>query len=133
MADTPTVGREGFLDAAQKYASPTTLHEIPELKVTLKLRRLSKRDQMDIRRESVDKRGNLKDFDRFEVLLFLAGVVEPKLEESDMEVMFSLDAGIFDRVVRHIADISGIDVGQETIESRFPDLAEEDPGGPEAN
>lgn len=124
MGKKTTVERSEFLSALQQYEGKTETHDIPELGVTFKLRALSKRDQMEIRKAAAGPDGQLADPEAMEAHLFLAGVVEPKLEDEDLELLFSVDAGIFDRIVAHITQLSGLVMDQEELERRFPGLTE---------
>lgn len=61
------------------------------------------------------------DATRLEIGLFLAGVVEPKLDADDLEqLQRHMSAGTYDAIVTRIAEISAYDIDQESVERRFP-------------
>lgn len=81
--------------------------DVPEWKCKVQVKSLSKKDQIQVRRQSTNKRGDL-DEAKFEGLLFIAGVVTPKFETEHLPRLMEKSSGPFTRVINRILVISGM-------------------------
>jgi len=82
------------------------IFEVPEWGTSIKLKGLSKQDQLDIRRKSMVN-GEL-DSDKSEMLTFLTGVVEPEFKLEHYTLLTQKAAGVIDRVLKRIMLLSGV-------------------------
>jgi len=85
---------------------PEELLYVPEWGGTLLLRAFSKGVEQRLRTES-GGRENF-DMDRFEMLLFIEGVVEPKFDISQMDALKAKGTVPFDRVVNAVMKLTGL-------------------------
>lgn len=73
---------------------------------SVKIKGLTKRQQLDIRTASVIE-GEVNE-DRSQMLLWLEGVEEPKFTEDQMGPLFEKQAGAIDTVIKRILILSGM-------------------------
>lgn len=95
--------------------------DVPEWNCKVQVKSLSKGDQIQVRRQSTDKRGNL-DEAKFEGLLFVAGVVQPDFQPEHLPRLMEKSAGAFTKVINRILVVSGMtDDVSEDDEEMFQD------------
>lgn len=81
--------------------------DVPEWKCKVQIKSLSKKDQIQVRRQSTNKRGDI-DEAKFEGLLFVAGVVQPKFQAEHLPRLMEKSSGPFTKVINRILVISGM-------------------------
>ena len=88
--------------------------EIPEWKVKVKIKGLSKKMQVELAR--ISSAENTDAFD-YQKALLQASVVEPKLDEKAIESLYEKDATVLDNLFVQIANLNGIggDVQEEIL------------------
>jgi hypothetical protein len=82
------------------------LYAVPEWACALRLRGLTKRQQMDCRKRSI-RNGQL-DTGMMEMLMFLAGVVEPSFSEAHYGQLMGKSFAVMDRILKRITILSGM-------------------------
>lgn len=85
---------------------PTVEVEIPELDGVIKVRGLRKAEQVSIRNAAIKPNGEL-DASVVEKQMLLLGIVEPAFAPEDVEKLQQLSAGVYDRILLEIAELSG--------------------------
>lgn len=81
--------------------------DVPEWGGKVKVKALSKQQQIAIRKESVSK-GMRLDETKMEGLLLVEGIVEPKFERHHISTLFEGPSGPVDRVLTEIMKLSGM-------------------------
>lgn len=103
-------------------AAPDTTEEIvdvPEWKGAVKVRGLTKQQQVDIRNRAMVN--GAVDEMRAQMFLWLEGVVEPVFEEHQFAALWQKNAGAVDRVLKRVLVLSGMAEGAlKAAEARFP-------------
>lgn len=96
---------------------------VPEWGGAVKIRTLTKATQQELRKQSVVG-GEYRD-DRFEILLFIHGVVEPKFGEAHFGALQGKSAKAMDRVLKVIMEASGLteEVAQAAEKSFRPGVS----------
>jgi len=84
------------------------LFPVPEWQCSIKVRGMTKREQIDIRNKSI--RGSEVDASVSEMLTFITCVVEPKFQESHYGQLIEKSAGVIDRVLKKAMSLSGANV-----------------------
>ncbi len=92
--------------------------DIPEWKMRVKVKSLTKGDQVKLRKESTDRHGNL-DTTQMEQLVFVYGVVEPKLGRQDVDRLYEKQSAAVDRILKAIFDLSGMGADNSEAEADF--------------
>lgn len=93
---------------------------VPEWGGHVVIRGFSKAREFAIREEAMGPEG--LDEQRFEMLLFINGVVEPQFTVDQLEVLKEKSGAVIDRVLARIMDISGLSKeAQERAKARFPE------------
>lgn len=80
--------------------------EVPEWGCSVKIKALTKADQIRVRKMSVQ--GNQVDAEKMEGFMFLYGVVEPKFEPEHLDRLFDKSSGAVDKILAEILSISGM-------------------------
>lgn len=99
-----------FLSVDAILAAPDVTEEtvdVPEWGGKVKVRSLTKAEQIRVRKASVKSNGDVDEAE-MEMRLFLSGVVEPKFSEHHAADLFEKSAGPVDRVLNAILQISGM-------------------------
>src|SRR5688572_5667858 len=92
--------------------------DVPEWGCKIRVRGLTKRQQPEIREEAT--RGRNVDADIVTLLMFIEGVVEPKFERKHFGQLQEKAAGVIDRVVAKVVELSGITPeDQRAMSERF--------------
>tara|TARA_R100000329_G_scaffold136533_1_gene117294 strand:+ start:742 stop:1083 length:342 start_codon:yes stop_codon:yes gene_type:complete len=88
--------------------------EIPEWKVKVKIKGLSKKMQVELARISSADSTDAFDYQK---ALLQASVVEPKLDDKAIESLYEKDATVLDNLFVQIANLNGIggDVQEEIL------------------
>jgi len=97
--------------------------DVPEWKCKVQVKSLSKATQIQVRRQSTSKRGEI-DEAKFEGLLFIAGVVQPHFQAEHLPRLMGKSSGPFTKVVNRILVVSGMaddDQDEGTDEDTFQD------------
>lgn len=105
----PILSRDQFLAGSGK----TETYVIPELGGAVKLRSLSRQDQLDIAKQSLVD-GQL-DSALNECLQIVRSFVEPELTMEDAGAIRQHNAGLIDRLIQKISALSGY--GRASIEA----------------
>ena len=105
MAKTITAG-----ELLSLTTLPTIDVEIPELGGTVKLRGLRKSEQVSMRSEATLPNGEIDPLVIEKKMLGL-GLVEPELTAEEIGQLQNLSAGVYDRLLLKIAELSGTDTG----------------------
>lgn len=99
---------------------PSETVPVPEWGGAVTIRGFSKAREFAIRQEAMGADG--LDEERFEMLLFINGVVEPQFSVDQLEVLKEKSGSVIDRVLTRIMDISGLSKeAQERAKARFPE------------
>jgi hypothetical protein len=105
--------------------------DVPEWGCSLLVRGLTKRQQLEVRKNSQLANGET-DQSQVELHLFMAGVVEPQFEPKHFGRLMDKSAGAIDRVNKEITDLSGMsETAVEDAKLGFPD--ESGPQEPDAS
>jgi len=94
--------------------------DVPEWGGKIKIRAITNGQRHKIRTKAT--RGGTIDEERMQLLLFIAGVVEPKFSEEHAGALRNKSSGVFDRVLTEIANVShfnvnGVTTGQTSAEA----------------
>jgi len=112
MEDTvPPVDEVSIGTLEQILAAPDLTEkvvEVPEWGCAVRLKAITKRQQMDIRQAAT--RGNTLDEGIMEMLMFIAGVAEPKFGREHYGELIQKASGVIDRLLKEILVLSGLDV-----------------------
>lgn len=93
---------------------------VPEWGGAVLIRSFSKRRQQELRKLSVGADGEM-DSEKLELLLFTEGVVDPEFTSEHWEALREKSAGVMDRVIKEIMQVSGMTVeAEKAAEKRFP-------------
>ena len=115
--ELPVGTLEGILsapDSKEEYV------KIPEWGVRVKVKGLTKKEQILARKKSTSK-GNL-DESKLEGLIFVAGMVEPRITPDKVDQLFEKSSGAVDRILAAIFRLSGMDGAVDSeAESDFRD------------
>lgn len=108
-------------DLASILALDDTVEEwvdVPEWKCKVKIKSMTKAEQIKVRRMSTGKRGNFDDA-KFEGLLFVSGVVEPAFTPEHLPALMQKNGGAVTRVINRILVINGMadDVAEDDEET----------------
>jgi len=108
--------KEELLARLAEKSLPTKTIDVPELGGAVVIRPLSKKAQMDIRRQTVGQDGEAFNNDLYEQLLLVECVIEPKLTLAEALHLFSagLTARAVENILQEINDLSGITARGET-------------------
>lgn len=98
--------------------SKETWVNIPEWKMKVKVKSLTKGEQVRLRKESTDHRGNL-DTSLMEQLIFVYGLVEPKVEREHLDRLFEKQSSAVDRILSAIFDASNMGPDNKVAEEDF--------------
>ena len=94
--------------------------DVPEWQCSLLLRGLTKRQQLEVRKNSQLANGET-DQNQVELNLFMAGVVEPQFRPEHFGRLIDKSAGAIDRVNKEITALSGMtDDAVEEARVSFP-------------
>lgn len=94
--------------------------DVPEWGGTVLIRAFSKRRQQELRKQSVGPGGET-DGEKLEMLLLTEGVIEPEFLPEHVDGLREKSAGVIDRIVRSILELSGMTAeAEKTAEKRFP-------------
>jgi hypothetical protein len=87
----------------------------------VRLRALTKGEQLDIRREATV--GGEIDAELVELLAIVAALEEPKLSKEDVGILRARNAAAINRIARHVAVLAGLAGDEEVAEAkrRFPE------------
>ena len=108
--------------------------DVPEWGVSLLVRGLTKRQQLDVRKKSQLANGET-DQNQVELHLFMAGVVEPQFQPQHFAALMEKSSGAIDRVNQEITNLSGMGSTSEAVEEavlgfqEVPERAESDEAG----
>lgn len=104
--ETRILTADEIMDADDR---PTKIVPVPEWGegVGVKIQALSKQQQIDCKKAS--RVGNMIDEDLFDLHLFGAAVVEPKLTQAQVEGLRAKNSHAIDRVIGEIVSLSGMD------------------------
>ena len=105
VVDAPQIGTIEQILAAPDIG--TKLLYVPEWSCNIKIRGISKREQVDIRKQA--QRGNVVDAALLEGLMFIAGVEEPQFSKEHYGQLMLKASGVVDRVLKEILSLSGLD------------------------
>lgn len=98
--------------------------DVPEWGCSLLVRGLTKRQQLEVRKNSTLANGET-DQSQVELHLFMAGVVEPQFRPEHLARLFDKSAGAIDRVNKEITDLSGMtESAVEDVKLGFQDESE---------
>lgn len=89
---------------------PTIEVDMPELGGVVKVRGLRKSEQVSIRSEATLPNGEMDPLVIEKKMLGL-GLVEPELSAEEIVQLQQLSAGVYDRLLLKIAELSGTDTG----------------------
>lgn len=95
--------------------------EVPEWNCKVKVKSLSKAEQIYARRGAADGKGGI-DESRLEGLLLVSGIVEPKFTKDHIAQLFEKNATALDRILGEIMGVSGMT--QETVVQADADFQE---------
>ena len=99
---------------------PTETVPTPEWGGAVLIRGFTKAREFAIRQEAMTADG--MDEERFEMLLFINGVIDPQFTVDQLEVLKEKSGAVIDRVLTRIMDISGLSKeAQERAKARFPE------------
>lgn len=94
--------------------------DVPEWTCRLKVKSLTKAQQIYARRGASDGKGGI-DESKLEGLLLVAGIVEPKFEKDHIAALFQKNATPLDRILGAIMGVSSMDqAAEEEAEADFP-------------
>lgn len=79
---------------------------VPEWQSWVKVRGITKRQQIDIRNSSMVE--GEPDAEKAQMGLWLAAVVQPQFNESQIAALFEKNAGAVDRVLSRVLELSGM-------------------------
>lgn len=82
--------------------------DVPEWKCKVKVKSLTKAQQIYARRGAADGKGGI-DESRLEGLLLVAGIVEPVFTKDHITQLFEKNAAPLDRILGEIMGVSGMD------------------------
>ena len=103
--------------------------DVPEWGVSLLIRGLTKRQQLEVRKNSQLPNGE-SDPSQVELNLFMAGVVEPEFKPEHFGRLLDKSTGVIDRVNQAITDLSGLGASVVAdVKESFP----AESGGPESD
>lgn len=105
MAKTITAG-----ELLSLTSLPTVEVEVPELGGVVKVRGLRKSEQVAMRAEATLPNGEMDPLVIEKKMLGL-GLVEPELSADEIGQLQQLSAGLYDRLLLKIAELSGTDTG----------------------
>ena len=94
--------------------------EVPDWGGKVKIRALSKGQQIKVRKEAV-KNGVIND-ELLEGLILVTGVVDPNLEPHHIPDLLEHSSGSFDFVLSEVMAISGMADSQETVQEAQEDF-----------
>jgi hypothetical protein len=86
----------------------------------VRVRGFNKQEQLDIREEA----GGAENFDvrKFELLVFIHGVIEPKFTVEQLELLKTKNAMVVDRVIERVMDIAGMtEEARKRAKTTFPE------------
>jgi len=89
--------------------------DVPEWGVSVLVRGLTKRQQLEVRKQSQLKNGQT-DESQVELHLFMAGVVEPQFQPQHFAALMEKSSGAIDRVNKEITELSGMGSTPEAVE-----------------
>lgn len=90
---------------------------IPEWKMRVKVRSITKADQVKLRKQST-VRGEV-DVVKMEQQIFLYGLAEPKIEAEHLDRLFEKQSGAVDRILNAIFQVSGMTADVDEAEADF--------------
>tara|TARA_B100000287_G_C20588778_1_gene763347 strand:+ start:293 stop:637 length:345 start_codon:yes stop_codon:yes gene_type:complete len=92
--------------------------DVPEWNGSLEVKGLTKAEQVKIRKAQESENG-LSTVE-FEKMILIAGIVEPKVDEKSIDVLYEKSATVVDRVLSTILNTSGLTEGvQQEIADEF--------------
>jgi hypothetical protein len=112
-----------FLNLDAILAAPDVTEsdvDVPEWGGKVKVKALSKADQIRVRKDATDNKGNVDDV-RMEGGLLVAGVVEPALETKHIPDLFAKSASAVDKVLQAILGVSGMTEDDKTAVTKAED------------
>jgi hypothetical protein len=98
---------------------PTKTIPVPEWGGAVVIKGFSKAVEMEIRRQA----GGAEDFDseRFEMLMFVYGVIEPQFTVEQLDLLKEKNSAPFDRVLSAVMDLAGLTKeAKERAKAGFP-------------
>lgn len=102
----PMLTAEAILGAAD---TPEEVLPVPEWGGSVRIRGLTKRQQVDARARSMVN-GEV-DVAESQMVLWMEGVIEPRFTREQMAALFEKNAGAVDRVLKRLLVLSGMDDG----------------------
>lgn len=105
----------GFLSVEQILAAQDLDEremDVPEWGGKIKIKALTNGQRHRIRQKAT--RNNVIDDERMQLLLFIAGVIEPQFTEEHAGALRNKSSGVFDRVLTEIARVSHFNINGET-------------------
>ncbi len=86
--------------------TPEEVIEVPEWKGAVRVRGLTKAQQVDIRERGTIN-GQVSE-QHVQMYLWMEGVLEPKVEEHQFAQLWQKNAGAVDRVLKRVLELSGM-------------------------
>lgn len=103
-------------DSKEEYVS------IPQWELRVKVRSLSKAEQVRLRKRSSVH--GVVDDDQLQGLILVNGIVEPKMSAEHIDAMFEKNSGVVDHILKRILTLSGMMGEQKKLEDAEADFPE---------